>query len=123
MGALPNGCTPARVKKMNEQIKIKNLEPLNERRQGLRPAVALFHYLTERCDAFNRIERTKRDIASDMNVSSRTVANWLHVLSDIGALKYKYSGSTRLNPKFYYVGNSDEYAYAINEYELFKSDI
>ena len=123
MGALPNGCTPARVKKMNEQIKIKNLEPLNERRQGLRPAVALFHYLTERCDAFNRIERTKSQIAGDMNVSPRTVANWLHTLANIGALKYKYSGSTRLNPNFYYVGTEQEYTCAINEYEHFKSDI
>jgi hypothetical protein len=109
--------------KMEEKVVIKNFEPLNERRNGLRPAVALFHYLAERCDVFNRIERPKRVIASDMNVSPRTVANWLHVLSDIDALKYKYSGSTRLNPKIYYVGTEQEYTCAINEYELFKSDI
>lgn len=110
-------------KQMDEHIEIKNFETLNERRRGLRPAVALFYYLTERCDSFNRIKRNKSQIAGDMNVSPRTVANWLHSLANIGAIKYKYSGSTRLNPKFYYVGNSDGYACAIKEYELFKSDI
>lgn len=108
---------------MSEQVIIKKFDVLNERRRGLRPAVSLFHYLTERSDVFNRVERSKTQIAKDMNVSPRTVANWLHALSNIGAIKYKYSGSARLNPNFYYVGNKQEYDCAVKEYELFKSDI
>ena len=107
---------------MND-VNVKNLTVLSERRPNLRPAVVLFHFLTEKADAMNCIHLSKGTLAQRFNVSDRTVANWLYALADVGALKYKYSGLIRLNPKIVYVGSKKNHKKALTEFETFRSDI
>jgi len=107
---------------MND-VNVKNLTVLAERRRNLRPAVVLFHFLAEKTDALNCIHLSKGALAERFHVNERTVANWLYALADVGAIKYKYSGIIRLNPIIYYVGTRKNYKKALSEYETFRSDI
>lgn len=105
------------------EVKNRKFEILNERRHGLRPAARLYYYYIEHADKLNRVSRSKDDVARALNVSPRTVANWAHALVSAGLIKYKYSGSARLNPEFYFEGTNDNYEYALREFKSFRSDI
>lgn len=89
----------------------------------LRPAVALYNYLTIEADGHNVVRKGKEALANVFGVTPQTVGNWLRVLADFGVLKYKYSGIARLNPNFYHYGTEQERETALKEYELFRSDI
>ena len=104
-------------------IYVNNTEILNERRKGLRPAVALFHYLTARADALGVVNATKEDLAKALNVCPRTVKNWLYALKNANVLKYKYSGKIQLNPDIYFSGTDEQRKIALETYKAFKSDI
>lgn len=106
-----------------EEIKIKNVDVLNERRRALRPASRLYYYYVDQKDELNRINIKKETLASALNVSPRTVSNWVRALADAGLIKYKYSGSARLNPKNYFFGTETNYIAALEEYERFRSDV
>ena len=106
-----------------EEIRIKNLNVLNERRRGLRPATSLFYYYQDHADELNRVKIQKSELAAELNVSERTVSNWVRALANVGLIKYKYSGSARLNPEFWFVGSQENYKKALEEYKRFKSDI
>lgn len=104
-------------------IYIKNTSVLNERRRNLRSATSLFNLYQERVDNLNCVKISKDALAEELNVTSRTVANWLRALSDAGVIKYKYSGSARLNPKIYFSGSEENYIKALSEYERFHGDL
>ena len=108
---------------VEEKTRTINLRFASERKKGLRAGMPLFHYLATKVDTKNRLKTQKRRLAEEFNVSPRTVGNWLKVLADVGAIKYKYSGSLRLNPNFYHFGTEEEKQKATEEYKLFRSDI
>ena len=62
------------------------------------------------------------DMANRIGTSDRTVRTYLKNYTDCDVLKYKYSGSGRLNPNFYYTGNLSRFAETKKEYAEFKSD-
>ena len=107
---------------MNE-IEINKFELLNENRGKLRSATPLYNIYINEVDALNRIRRSKTELAERLNVTRRTVGNWLYALHGAGIIKYKYSGVARLNPKIYFSGSKDNYKKAIEEYERFKGDL
>lgn len=95
---------------------IKNLN-------DVRPAMQFLHVLTEICDVYGAIESSKTALAKAFDVTPHTISNWLRKLAKNGALKYKYSGITRLNPFFYFQGTQKDFDIAEQEYKAFKSDI
>ena len=108
---------------VEKTIKIKKLDVLNERRRGLRPATSLFNYYQDHTDELNRVKIQKIELAAVLNVSERTISNWVRALASVGLIKYKYSGAARLNPEFWFVGSQTNYEKALEEYKRFKSDI
>ena len=62
------------------------------------------------------------DMANRIGTSERTVRSYVKVFVDCDLLKYKYSGSGRLNPNFYYAGNLSKFHDDKNAYVEFKSD-
>ena len=105
------------------QVYINKTELLNERRKALRPATSLFNYYRDHVDALNRIQNTKNELAERLRVSRRTISNWTRALHDAGVIKFKYSGSARLNPEVYFSGSEENYIKALEEYKNFKSDL
>lgn len=105
------------------EIEINKFEKLNENRVKLRFATPLYNIYINEVDALNRIRLPKPELAKRLNVTKRTVGNWLHALHGAGIIKYKYSGVARLNPKIYFSGTKEDYIKAIDEYERFKGDL
>lgn len=95
---------------------IKNLN-------DVRSAMQFLHVLTEICDAYGAINKPKTALAKAFNVTPHTISNWLRKLAKNGALKYKYSGTARLNPFFYFHGTQADFDIAEREYKAFKSDM
>ena len=106
-----------------EEIRIKSLDVLNEKQKLLRPASRLYYYYVDHADKLNRVSIKKETLAQALNVSPRTVSNWVRALADAGLIKYKYSGSARLNPKNYFIGTANDYNAALEEYSRFRSDV
>ena len=81
------------------------------------------------CDENNDISATKNQIIEiyekifDVKLSRRTLSDWIKSLAENGVIKFKYSGSARLNPFFYYNGQESNYDNVLNQYKNFKSDI
>lgn len=106
-----------------KKMQIKKLDVLSERQPGLRPANTLFNVYVQKVDELNRAHVKKEKLANELNVTSRTVANWIRALVNVGAIKYKYSGEMRLNPDVYFDGATKNYKKALEEFKKFKSDI
>lgn len=104
-------------------VSINKIDVLNERRKGLRPATSLFNFYRDNVDALNRISKTKDELAARLRVSRRTISNWTRALCEVGVIKFKYSGSARLNPQVYFSGSEEDFKKAILEYETFRSDL
>ena len=104
-------------------VKNKDISVLNERRRGIRPAKSLFYFYVDNVDALNRATFSKEKLGAELNVSARTVANYILALANAGVIKYKYSGSMRLNPKNYFEGTQENYEKALLEYATYKSDV
>ena len=104
-------------------IYVNNTAILNERRRGLRPAVALFYYLKDNSDALGVVNKSKDELAKALNVCPRTIKNWLYALSAIGVVKYKFAGKVQINPSIYFTGSDEQRKDALRTYEAFKSDI
>ena len=107
----------------NDLIIKNNVDILREKKRGLRASIPLFYYYKERVDKLNLVKIPKSDVAREMNVEERTVKNWVKALSDVGVLKYKYSGTVRLNPIHSFNGTREDYEKALSEYERFKGDL
>lgn len=114
---------PARAGEGATVEKKRTGKALDVGERKLRPAIALYNYLTSQADALNVIRKGKEALANVFDVTPQTVGNWLRVLADYNVLKYKYSGIARLNPIFYHFGTDEERETALKEYELFRSDI
>lgn len=107
----------------NDKILINDLSILADRLPEIRPAMVLLNIYVQKADAQNRIDIPKRILAKVLNVTPHTISNWLRKLSNAGAIKYKYSGSARLNPNFYFYGTQENFDLAEKEWKEFKSDI
>ena len=81
------------------------------------------------CDEKNDISATKTQLIEiydkvfGVALPRRTLSDWIKILAENGAIKYKYSGSARLNPFFYYHGDADNYDDVVNDYNEFVSAI
>lgn len=69
------------------------------------------------------IRTNKEDLAKAVGSSRQTVGSHLCEFARCNLIKYKYSGTARLNPDFYFTGRPEKKASAQMEYSLFKSDI
>lgn len=107
----------------NAKILVYDVTVLEEDLKKLRPAMQLLTVFTQTCDVHNKIELKKSELAKIFKVSNHTISNWLRNLVKANAIKYKYSGSARLNPFFYFYGTQEDFDVAEREYKAFKSDI
>ncbi len=105
-----------------KDIQINNINKLYENR-AIRSSALLLNFYIENVDAWNAGKFCKDDLARKFNVSRRTVSNWIRALSDAGVIKYKYSGSARLNPKIYFSGSEEDYKKALDEFSKFRADL
>lgn len=97
-------------------------QAFRRRKRGVKPARALFDILSENATC-GRLKIKKDVLARALEVSERTVGNYIKTLSSLDLLKRKYSGETFLNPTFYYVGAEEELEHTKKQYSDFKSDI
>lgn len=104
-------------------INVYDLSIFGERLEKMKSAMLLLNIYIQKCDALNRIQIKKTDLADVLGKSRRTITNWIIILARNGAIKYKYSGSARLNPFFSFNGSKEDYALAQKEWNDFKSDI
>lgn len=108
---------------MNETIKIEEYKRLFlGRGAGVRVARALFDYYVDVCDVRNCTRRRKDELATVLNVSARTVANYIQTLKDLNLIKRKFDGRTVINPVYYFIGNAEELETAKKVYTEFISD-
>lgn len=105
------------------KVNVYDLSVFGNRLQKMKSAMLLLNIYIQKCDEYNRIELKKNELADVLGKSRRTITNWIIILARNGAIKYKYSGSTRLNPFFSYNGTSEAYQMAQKEWNNFKSDI
>lgn len=92
------------------------------RERGVRAARVLFDYLSDAVNPRGYVERRKSKIAADLNVSPRTVANYVYTLIDMDLIKRKYDGKTVINPEYCFCGSAAELDAAKKAYADFKSD-
>lgn len=107
----------------NDKFLINDLSILADRLPEIRPAMVLLNIYVQKVDAQNRVELQKKTLAKVLGVSAHTISNWLRKLSKAGAIKYKYSGSARLNPFFYFYGTQEDFDAAEKEWKAFKPDM
>lgn len=93
------------------------------RKAGVRASKILYEYYLDNVDFRNSVSQKKTDVAKALNVTTRTISNYIKTLCNLQLIKYKYSGITRLNPIFFYNGKEEDYKIILREYENFESDI
>ena len=103
------------------KLNIYDLSVLADNLHQIKSAMLLLNVYIQKRDVLNRIYLKKEEIANALGVSKRTVTNWIIKLVKSRAIKYRYSGSTRLNPFFSFEGTEEEYVKAIQEWESFES--
>lgn len=105
------------------EVKKRDFKKLQDGKRSIRSASALLHYYIDNVDALNRAHVCKDKIAEDLNVSRRTVTSWIRLLVDEEIIKFKYSGSVRLNPEIWFEGSEEEFEKASAEFLSFRGDI
>ena len=106
-----------------ERISIDAYKQVFLRRiSGVRSARVLFDYYIDRVDLRGTVRLTKDQIAAELNVSARTVANYIYTLCALDLIKRRYDGRTILNPAYYFAGDVDKLDDIKREYAGFKSD-
>ncbi len=108
---------------MNGQIHIYDLTSFGDRLGEIKRALLLLDVFVQIKDRLNRIHVSKRELARALGIAYRTVSLHVEILAKNGAIKYRYSGSARLNPFFSFDGTADEYELAVREWVSFRSDI
>lgn len=91
--------------------------------QKISKAMLLLNLLIAMSNEHNVVKVKKTDIANALSKSIRTVTSWILVLCGAGAIKYKYTGEYRINPKFYFRGSFAEYEETVLDWQAFKSDV
>ncbi|MBR2870419.1 MAG: hypothetical protein IKB98_03485 [Clostridia bacterium] len=95
---------------------VKNFKSLNVSVQML--------FLILSCTDANGVTRLKKkDFANYLSITEQTAGNHIKSYVNSSLIKYKYSGTIRVNPNFYYVGAPEDFEKAVREYEDFKSDM
>ncbi len=92
------------------------------RERGVRAARVLFDYYADAVDSRGYVRRRKDEIAAALNVSRRTVANYIYTLCALNLIKRKFDGRTVLNPDYYFTGDAAELEKAKKDYAGFTSD-
>lgn len=106
-----------------ERISIDAYKQVFLRRiNGVRSARVLFDYYIDRVDLRGTVRLTKDQIAAELNVSARTVANYIYTLCALDLIRRKYDGRTILNPAYYFAGDVAELDEIKREYADFRSD-
>ena len=105
------------------EVCIYNLADFADVMKEIKPAMLLLNIFMAKRDGLNRIDVGKKEISAALDIPERTVARWIFILTKNGLIKYKYSGSARLNPNFFFLGSAEEYDKALQEWQIFKSDI
>lgn len=106
-----------------EQVHIYDISVFENSLTYIKSAMLLLNMYYQKKDKLNRIKASKAEISAAIGVSYGSIGNWIRKLCKAGAIKYKYSGETRLNPKFAFDGTAEEYRQAIQEWQNFRSDI
>lgn len=106
-----------------EQVKNETYkQAFLSRERGVRTARVLFDYYIDVADSRGYLRRRKSEIAAALNVSDRTVANYILTLRSLDLIKRKYDGRTVLNPDYFFTGNAAELEAAKKVYTEFNSD-
>ena len=105
-----------------DEVHIYAPEVIADKFKNIASAMTLLSVYMKLANELNEIKAGKDELAAAMGVERRTITNWIDKLRDNGVIKYKYSGSTRLNPFFYYNGTRAGHEKAIEEWQTFKSD-
>ena len=106
-----------------EQVRIEAYkQAFLSRERGVRAARVLFDYYVDAVDCRGYVRRSKAELADALNVSARTVANYIYTLRALDLIKRKYDGRTLLNPDFYFTGSATELDTVKKDYAGFKSD-
>lgn len=108
---------------MNGQIHVYDLTSFGERLGEIKRALLLLDLLVQIKDKFNRAQVSKRALAAALGYNYRTISLHMEILAKNGAIKYRYSGSVRLNPFFSFDGTPENYQRALEEWFSFRSDI
>lgn len=108
---------------MNEQIHVYDLTSFGERIGEIKRALLILDVFVQIKDKHNRIHVSKRELSRALGISYRTVSLHLEILAKNGAIKYRYSGTARLNPFFSFDGTAEDYEHAVSEWRSFRSDI
>lgn len=106
-----------------DEIYIYDLSILSDSLVSLGKAMTLLNIYFQKRDVLNRIDVSKSTLVKVLEVSPHTVSNWLRKLVRAGAIKYKYSGSTRLNPNLYFRGTLEEFEQAQEEWNNFRGEM
>ena len=107
---------------MNEVKNESYKQVFLRRRRGVRTARVLYDYYIDNADSFGYLSRRKDEIAAELHVSRRTVANYIITLRALNLIKRKYYGATLLNPEYYFDGDAAKYEAAKQIYAKFNSD-
>ncbi|MBR2385099.1 MAG: replication/maintenance protein RepL [Clostridia bacterium] len=91
--------------------------------QKISKAMLLLNLLIAMSNERNVVKVTKTKIADALSKSIRTITSWILVLCGAGAIKYKYTGEYRINPKFYFKGSLADYEETLVDWQNFKSDV
>ena len=105
-----------------DEVHVYAPEIIADKFKNIASAMALLSVYMKLANEINGIEIGKDELSSAMGVKRRTITNWINKLRDNGVIKYHYSGSTRLNPFFYYNGTRDGYDRAVAEWQTFKNN-
>ena len=105
-----------------DEVHIYAPEIIADKFKDIASAMTLLSVYMKLADEINGIKVNKDELASVMGVTRRTITSWIIKLRDNGVIKYKYSGSTRLNPFFFYKGTRGGYEKAVKEWQTFVSD-
>ncbi len=108
---------------MNGQIHVYDLTSFGERLGEIKRALLLLDLLVQIKDKFNRAHVRKQALAAALGYNYRTISLHMEILAKNGAIKYRYSGSVRLNPFFSFDGTAADYDEAVREWFAFSSDI
>lgn len=110
-------------------MNVVNLAYFGERYKYIAKASQLLLLYQMICDERNDISASKEQLIKifdkvfGLTISRRTLSDWIKTLAENGAIKYRYSGSARLNPFFFYCGTDEEYLNVQKEYNEFVSNI
>lgn len=86
-------------------------------------AMLLLNLLMQMSSEYNVVKVKKTELAEALSKSTRTITSWILVLCGAGAIKYKYTGEYRINPKLYFKGSLEQYQETLLDWQSFKSDV